>query len=75
MRDESSGRPSIIKDDLVELVRELIMENCSFAITELSSHFTLLVAENCHGVPLLFITDDEMWVAHITLETMQQSMH
>ena len=39
MRDEKcSGRPYIITDDLVEFVRERIMENRRFTITELSSN-------------------------------------
>ena len=37
--DECSRRPSIITDDLVELVQECIMENRCFTIMELSSHF------------------------------------
>ncbi|KAJ4429664.1 hypothetical protein ANN_21865 [Periplaneta americana] len=37
--EERSGRPTIITDDLVELVRERIMENHCFTITELSSQF------------------------------------
>ena len=39
MHDEHSGRPSIITGDLVELVRERIMENRRFTIMELASHF------------------------------------
>ncbi|KAJ4431876.1 hypothetical protein ANN_20482 [Periplaneta americana] len=37
--EERSGRPTIITDDLVELVWERIMENRRFTITELSSQF------------------------------------
>ena len=37
--EERSGRPSLINDDLVELVRQRIMKNRRFTITELSSHF------------------------------------
>lgn len=36
--EKRSGRPSIITDDLVELVWEHIMENRRVTITELSSH-------------------------------------
>ncbi|KAJ4433038.1 hypothetical protein ANN_15295 [Periplaneta americana] len=36
---ERSGRRSLINDDRVELVRQCIMENRRFTITELSSHF------------------------------------
>ena len=50
--EERSGRSSLITDNLVELVRERIMENRSFTITEFSSHFPLLVAQNCHGAPV-----------------------
>ena len=50
--EERSGRLSIITDDLVELVQERIMENRCFTITELCSHFPLLVAQNCHGSPV-----------------------
>ncbi|KAJ4426206.1 hypothetical protein ANN_27015 [Periplaneta americana] len=37
--EERSGRPSLINDDRVEVVRQCIMENRRFTITELSSHF------------------------------------
>ncbi|KAJ4439581.1 hypothetical protein ANN_07708, partial [Periplaneta americana] len=37
--EERSGRPSLINDDRVELVRQCIMENRRFTIMELSSHF------------------------------------
>ncbi|KAJ4445116.1 hypothetical protein ANN_06915 [Periplaneta americana] len=37
--EERSGLPSLINDDCVELVRQCIMENRRFTITELSSHF------------------------------------
>ena len=47
--EERSGRPSIITDDLVELVRERVMENRCFTITELGSHLPLLVAQ--HLIP------------------------
>ena len=57
MHGKRSGRPSIITDDLVELVREHFMENRRFTITELSSHlpleFLLLVAQHCHGEPVV----------------------
>ncbi|PNF43793.1 hypothetical protein B7P43_G09754 [Cryptotermes secundus] len=36
--EKRSGRPSIITDDLVELVRERIMENRRVTIAELSNH-------------------------------------
>lgn len=52
MHDEKcSGWLSIITDDLVELARKRIMENRRFTIKELSNHFPLLVARNCHGAP------------------------
>ena len=47
--EEGSGRPSIIIDDIVELVQEHIVKNIRFTITELNSHFLLLIAQNCHG--------------------------
>ena len=53
VHDERSGMPSIIMDDLVVLVWERIMENRHFTITKLSSHFPLLVAQNCHGAPVV----------------------
>ena len=43
------GGHTIITDYLVELVRESIMENRRFTITEIISHFLLLAAKNCHG--------------------------
>ena len=51
--EEHSGRPSIIMDDLVELVWECIMENHRFTITELSSNFPHLVVQKCHGAPVV----------------------
>ena len=39
-------------DDFMKLVWECIMEHRRFTITELSSHFPLLVAQNCHGSPV-----------------------
>ena len=55
--EERSRRPSIIADDLVELVRERIMENLHFTITELSGHFPhifrLLATQNSHGVTVV----------------------
>ncbi|PNF35235.1 hypothetical protein B7P43_G06871 [Cryptotermes secundus] len=119
--EKRSGWPSIITDDLVELVRERIMENHCVTIAELSSHVpqisrTLLheiVTEHllfrklcatwwvpkqltpehktkCMESALTFlqqyhddgdefldriITGDETWIAHITPETKQRSMH
>ena len=116
--EESSRSPSIIMDNLMELVWERIMENHCFTIMELSSHF-LQVSCSLHKIVMehLFrklctrwmpkqltpehkanhmesaltvlqqyyddsdefldriITGDEMWVAHITPETKQQSTH
>ncbi|GFS65268.1 HTH_48 domain-containing protein [Trichonephila clavipes] len=37
--EERSWRPSLINNDLVELVRQHMMENHRFTSTELSSHF------------------------------------
>ncbi|GFW24432.1 uncharacterized protein TNCV_606731 [Trichonephila clavipes] len=37
--EERSGRPSLINADLVEPVRQHVMENRRFTITELSSQF------------------------------------
>ena len=37
--EERSGRPSIITDDLVELVRERFVENRRLTIAELNSNF------------------------------------
>ena len=51
--EERSGRFPIIMDDLVELVRDRIMENRRFTITELSSNFPLLVAQNYHEAPFV----------------------
>ena len=53
VHEECGGRPSIIMDNLVELVWECIMENHRFAIMELSSHFPLLVSQKCHGAPVV----------------------
>ena len=40
-------------DDLVELVWEHIMEKRHFTIMERSNNFLLLVAQNCHGAPIV----------------------
>ena len=48
--EEHRGRSSIIMDDLVW---ECIMENYCFTITEVCSHFLLLVAQNCYGAPVV----------------------
>ena len=42
--DECIGRPSIITDNLVELLWECIMENRRITVMELSSYYLLLVA-------------------------------
>ena len=48
--EERSGMPSIITDDLVELVRERIMENPRFTITELSSHYPQILRSLLHKI-------------------------
>ncbi|GFV73649.1 uncharacterized protein TNCV_3200241 [Trichonephila clavipes] len=46
--EERSGRPSLIFVDLVELVRQRVMENRRFTITELSSRLPQ-ISENASG--------------------------
>ncbi|KAJ4443883.1 hypothetical protein ANN_05670 [Periplaneta americana] len=48
--EERSGRPSLINDDRVELVRQCIMENHRFTITELSSHFPQISRSLLHEI-------------------------
>ena len=48
--DECSGRPSIIMDDLMKLVREHIMENCCITVTELRSHFLHISRSLLHTI-------------------------
>ncbi|KAJ4443031.1 hypothetical protein ANN_04681 [Periplaneta americana] len=48
--EERSGRPSLINDDRVELVRQCIMENRRFTITELSSHFPHISRSLLHEI-------------------------
>ncbi|KAJ4448973.1 hypothetical protein ANN_00365 [Periplaneta americana] len=48
--EERSGRPSLINDDRVELVRQCIMENRRFTITELSSHFPQISRSLLHEI-------------------------
>ncbi|KAJ4441395.1 hypothetical protein ANN_11250 [Periplaneta americana] len=48
--EERSGRPSLINDDRVELVRQCIMENRRFMITELSSHFPQISRSLLHEI-------------------------
>ena len=50
MMRSAVGRPSIIMYDLEELVRELIMENRSFTITELSSHYQQIFHSFLHKI-------------------------
>ncbi|KAJ4445240.1 hypothetical protein ANN_07041 [Periplaneta americana] len=83
--EERSGRLSLINDDRVELMRQCIMENRCFTITELSSHFPQISRCLLHDIVtkhLLFkkvcariVTGDETWISHFTPETKQQSMH
>ncbi|KAJ4451550.1 hypothetical protein ANN_03016, partial [Periplaneta americana] len=83
--EERSARPSLFNDDRVELVRQCIMENHRFTITELSSHFPQISRSLLHEIVtkhLLFkkvcariVTGDETWISHFTPETKQQSMH
>ncbi|KAJ4440405.1 hypothetical protein ANN_08546 [Periplaneta americana] len=47
--EERSGRPSLI-NDRVELVRQCIMENRRFTITELSSHFPQIWRSLLHEI-------------------------
>ncbi|KAJ4446185.1 hypothetical protein ANN_12878, partial [Periplaneta americana] len=48
--EERSGQPSLINDDRVELVRQCIMENRRFTITELSSHFPQISRSLLHEI-------------------------
>ncbi|PNF14616.1 hypothetical protein B7P43_G12124 [Cryptotermes secundus] len=48
--EKRSGQPSIITDDLVELVRERIMENRHVTITELSSHVPQISPSLLHEI-------------------------
>lgn len=63
--EERSGRPSLINDDRVELVRQCIMENRRFTITELSSHFPQISRSLLHEIVtkhLLFKKVCARWV-------------
>ncbi|KAJ4444773.1 hypothetical protein ANN_06570 [Periplaneta americana] len=63
--EERSGRPSLINDDCVELVRQCIMENRRFTITELSSHFPQISRSLLHEIVtkhLLFKKVCARWV-------------
>ncbi|KAJ4437507.1 hypothetical protein ANN_17652 [Periplaneta americana] len=58
-------RRSLINDDRVELVRQCIMENCRFTITELSSHFPQISRSLLHEIVtkhLLFKKMCARWV-------------
>ena len=48
--EERSGRPSIITDDFVELVRERVLENRRYTITELSSQFPQVSRSLLHKI-------------------------
>ncbi|KAJ4436753.1 hypothetical protein ANN_16885 [Periplaneta americana] len=63
--EERSGRPSLINDDRVELVRQCIMENHRFTITEPSSHFPHMSRSLLHEIVtkhLLFKKVYARWV-------------
>ncbi|KAJ4436137.1 hypothetical protein ANN_18764 [Periplaneta americana] len=63
--EERSGRPSLINDDHVEVVRQCIMENRHFMITELSSHFPQISRSLLHEIVakhLLFKKVCARWV-------------
>ncbi|XP_069680131.1 histone-lysine N-methyltransferase SETMAR-like isoform X2 [Periplaneta americana] len=63
--EERSGRPSLINDDRVKLVRQCIMENRRFTITELSSHFLQISRSLLHEIVtnnLLFKKVCARWV-------------
>ncbi|KAJ4447931.1 hypothetical protein ANN_09940 [Periplaneta americana] len=63
--EEHSGRPSLINDDRVELVRQCIMENRRFRITGLSSHFPQISRPLLHEIVtkhLLFKKVCARWV-------------
>ena len=62
---ERSGTPSIITDDLVELVRERLMENRLFTIMELSNNFPQISRSLLHKIITvhpLFIKLCDTWV-------------
>ncbi|KAJ4449728.1 hypothetical protein ANN_01132 [Periplaneta americana] len=64
--EERSGRPSLINDDPVELLRQCIMENRRFTITELSSHFPQISRSLLHEIVtkhLLFKKVCARWVS------------
>ncbi|PNF19635.1 hypothetical protein B7P43_G01081 [Cryptotermes secundus] len=48
--EKRSGQPSIITDDLVELVREHVMENRRVTIAELSSHVPQISCTLLHEI-------------------------
>ncbi|KAJ4445410.1 hypothetical protein ANN_07215 [Periplaneta americana] len=51
VHDEArSGRPSIVTDDLVEQVRQRIVENRRYTIRELSSHFPQISRSSLHEI-------------------------
>ncbi|GFV69816.1 histone-lysine N-methyltransferase SETMAR [Trichonephila clavipes] len=63
--EERSGRPSLINVDLVELVRQRVMENRRFTITELNSQFPQISRSLLHEIAtkhLLFKKLCARWV-------------
>ncbi|GFT35854.1 HTH_48 domain-containing protein [Trichonephila clavipes] len=48
--EERSGRPSLINVDLVELVRQHVVENRRFTFTELSSQFPMVSRSLLHEI-------------------------
>ena len=48
--EERSGRPSLINDELVGLVRQRVMENRRFTITEMGGHFPHISRSLLHEI-------------------------
>lgn len=63
--EERIGRPSLVNDDLLELVRQRIIENRRFTLTDLSSHFPQISRSLLHEIVtkhLLFKKVSARWV-------------
>ncbi|KAJ4452219.1 hypothetical protein ANN_03737 [Periplaneta americana] len=77
--EERSGRPSLINDDRVELVRQCIMENRRFTIMELSSHFPQISRSLFHEIVTKHLLFKKVCVPDMDFalhpKTKHQSMH
>ena len=67
--EERCGRPSLINDDLVELVRQHVMENRCFTIMDLSSLFPQISRSLLHEIVTKHL-HFKIWCARLVLKNL-----